>query len=73
MRPIKNFWFTANDKLVGIVVGKDTYTGKKKAYIGLGFGENEDEDAKHILDYGVPFPIEMVDMLKEALTKEKKK
>lgn len=56
-------WFTGNE-CIGIVQWvqehqKDEYrqTGNAdfKYYIGVGRGQNENDDAHHIADYGVPF------------------
>lgn len=56
-------WFTGNE-CIGIVQivqehQKDEYrqTGDAdfKYYIGVGQGQNENDDARHIADYGVPF------------------
>ena len=56
-------WYTGNE-CIGIVQivqehQKDEYrqTGKAnfKYYIGVGQGQNEHDDARHIADYGVPF------------------
>jgi hypothetical protein len=56
-------WFTGNE-CIGIVQivqdnQKDDYrqTGNAnfKYYIGVGQGQNENVDARHIADYGLPF------------------
>ena len=48
------YWFTGIFGTIGIVVGKDEVTGKKKAYIGLGGGADENADIEHIARTGSP-------------------
>lgn len=59
----KSIWYSG-DHCIGIVQivqdhEKDEYrqTGNAnfKYYIGIGQGQNEAEDARHIADYGLPF------------------
>ena len=53
---ITNFqWFTHMGATIGIVIGEDEVTGKKKAYIGCGAGLDEGEDARHIAKTGAKF------------------
>ena len=60
---IKSIWFTGN-QCIGIVQivqehERDEYrqTGEAnfKYYIGVGQGQNEQDDARYISDHGVPF------------------
>lgn len=47
------YWFNTNDgEKIGMVL---THNGTNtKAFIGLGFGSNPDDDARHIAEYGAP-------------------
>ena len=64
-------WFAGN-QCIGIVqivqdhqVEEYRQTGQAdfKYYIGVGQGQNEKADARHITDYGVPFDREAGDVL----------
>ena len=46
--------FHFKPKCIGIVKMKNSF-GVVKQYIGLGFGENEKDDTRIVLDAGVPF------------------
>lgn len=68
---IKSIWFTGN-QCIGIVQivqehQRDEYrqTGEAdfKYYIGVGQGQNEHDDARHIADHGVPFDREAGNVL----------
>ena len=61
-------WFT-NTECIGIVVGKDEVTGKKKAYIGSVCGRDEDCDEKHIMKNGSKIT---ADQLQEILDELKR-
>jgi hypothetical protein len=48
-------WFTTSrGDCIGIILAKDEVTKKKKAYIGAGDGESEEEDVQIIKDWGSP-------------------
>lgn len=57
MKLVNVIWFNPESRVIGIVVGEDEVTGKHKAYIGLGAGDNENSDAQQILNHGAPFTI----------------
>jgi hypothetical protein len=66
-----SIWFAGNE-CIGIVQivqehERDEYrqTGQAnfKYYIGVGQGQNEHDDARHIADYGVPFDKSAGDVL----------
>lgn len=40
---------------LGVIKTKDTITNETKFYIGLGLGISEEEDIKHIIDYGTKY------------------
>ena len=49
-------WFSLmNGTHIGIVLTNNGY--EDKAYIGTGYGENEEIDAKSIASHGSPFPL----------------
>lgn len=54
MNLIDAIWFTSLRGTVGIVIGEDEVTGKRKAYVGIGDGFDEKVDAEHILEWGCP-------------------
>lgn len=41
---------------IGMVLIDDGY--EQKAYIGIGYGDNQKEDEQHIASYGMPFDLE---------------
>lgn len=55
MKDIQVMWFKDT---IGIVLGKDEYTGKYKSYIGNGSGYNEGEDKHYIASHGGKFLVE---------------
>lgn len=56
MEIIDYTWFTSSHS-IGIVLVKDPYDGYK-VYIGVGVGNNELDDVKHITEWGNRFPLE---------------
>ena len=65
----KFWWVTKSGTTVGIVVIQPEF-GARKAYLGLGEGINEDDDARriamaeHIAEYGVPvYPQQLEEIL----------
>ncbi len=67
MKRLRTFWFTSK-KTVGIVVGEDTITRERKAYIGVVRGFNEKADEREIAEWGSPVNVryleEIVTLLK---------
>ena len=67
----KTVWFSGFSApgVVGIVMGVDTITGKKKAYMGFGTGANVKFDEKLIAASGTPVNVavlqEVLDFLKK--------
>ncbi len=70
MKIEKTVWFSGFNipGLIGIVMGVDEVTGKKKAYMGFGGGFNEKFDEKVIATSGSPVNVavlqEVIDYLK---------
>jgi len=73
MKILNSVWFSQMrpPSTIGIVVGEDAVTSEKKAYIGTGFGVDEDRDRKMIAEYGSPFPLEIVQGIADQLSRER--
>lgn len=56
MKIEKSVWFSGFNipGYIGIVMGVDETTGRKKAYMGFGTGSNEKYDEKVIAETGSP-------------------
>ncbi len=71
MKIQKTVWFSGLNipGLIGIVMGVDEVTGKKRAYMGFGDGSSEKFDEKVIAATGSPVNVavlqEVIDYLKE--------
>lgn len=50
-------WFTTMDGLIGIVTKHRENSDTNRAYIGIGKGEDEQADIKHIQETGTKFPL----------------
>ena len=70
MEVIDYIWFTTKQS-IGIVLVKDPYEGYK-SYIGVGVGNNELDDVKHITEWGNKFPLEAAKKLFPNIDFEKK-
>lgn len=72
MKIFNAIWFTEMGSLrpIGIVIGEDEMTGERRAYIGVGNGEDEERDSKSIAGTGAKFGIEMAQMIVNALDRE---
>ena len=58
MKIIESLWFTSTTGVVGIVVGEDDITKKRKAYIGLASGIDQKADTEHIAKQGGRFSLD---------------
>ena len=67
MKILESFWFSGSFGTLGIVVGEDTFTKKRKAYIGLCSGGNEESDTSHIAKHGSPVTEYQVTRISELL------
>lgn len=56
MKAVGIVWFTGRDS-IGIAIGYNETTKRKKAYIAKVSGDSETRDIQYILDYGTRFPI----------------
>lgn len=56
-------WFTNKDGSIGIVLGEDSVTCKKKGYIGSCKGESEGKDVEHIEKWGSKFTEETAERI----------
>lgn len=71
MKIDKTFWFTGSYGTIGVVVGEDSTTKKKKAYIGVGGGFDRRRDIDHIATEGSPVNPGVIREILEALTNKK--
>ena len=73
MKIIDTIWFTEMGKKepIGIVIGIDVFTGKRKAYIGVGEGLEEGSDRITIAERGAKVTIKTLEYILKKL-KEKK-
>ena len=70
MKIIDTLWFSGSYGCIGIVVGEDEITGKRKAYIGPSSGGDAKGDTDYIAANGSPFTKAQADLLVELLTKK---
>ncbi len=64
-------WFTLRTgQCIGIVVGEDEVTKKKKAYIGTGKGIDEEADKKKIVEQGTSVSILAVEEICKQLKED---
>lgn len=70
MKIIDSVWITSLDIIgcIGIVVGEDEATGERKAYVGYGYGVNEEADAQLISRTGGKLTPEMAAHIAKLLT-----
>lgn len=73
MKILDSFWFTGEFGVIGVVIIEDDKTGSRKAYIGLGRGSNERNDAMAIAHYGVPFYPHILEAMVKRLDIPQKK
>ena len=69
MKIIETLWFADEIGSIGIVIGEDDYTKKRKAYIGSCSGGDEEADSRHIAAHGSPVMVAQASRLLELLTK----
>lgn len=69
MKVTEKFWITTDRGCIGIICGEDEITGERKAYIGIGNGQNENWDAEYIAQQGSPLSLGMVEQIRGRLTK----
>lgn len=61
MKLIDAYWATPvglNGKCIGIIIVQDEITDKVKSYIGVGYGEDIEEDIEFIKASGSKFPLD---------------
>lgn len=50
---VSSVWFTHGNECIGVVMGIDSVTKERKAYVGLGSpGNEESQDVESIVKYG---------------------
>lgn len=70
METLDVVWFTLPDgTLIGVVLGEDQYTKKRKAYIGIGTGADEEADIKKIMEHGAPLAKQPLQRILDRLGK----
>jgi hypothetical protein len=72
MKITDSIWFTSFGWIgcIGIVMGEDDVTRKRKAYIGVGLGVNEAFDERLIVQNGAKFPAEIAERIAAWLKEE---
>ena len=60
-------WFSSIDGCFGIVVGQDEITKEKKAYIGRGAGQIEEEDCVYISQHGAKIRLSQLENIVKHL------
>lgn len=70
MKITDTLWFTASNSQVGIVLGEDTITGERKAYIGAHYGRDEESDSKLIAEYGAKITMVQAERLTAHFRKQ---
>jgi len=73
MKIIDSVWITSLSLIgcIGIVIGEDEETGKRKAYVGLGYGLSEQADSEKIARDGGKLTAEMAAHIAELLSEGK--
>jgi len=62
MTTIKGYtWYTMSTSIIGIIVTNNGF--EDRAYIGVGKGLDEIEDAENIAKWGAKFPVEIAKQL----------
>ena len=56
MKVINTIWFTGMYGFCGIVLGEDSISGERKAYLGVHAGQSEAADQQIIADGGAKLP-----------------
>ena len=72
MKILESFWFSGEFGCIGIVVGEDTLTKERKAYIHTCSGVSEEGDSNHILETGSPVMEYQVSRIAELLKEAKR-
>jgi hypothetical protein len=68
MKILDSLWFTSFSYLgcLGIVIAENE-EGERKAYVGMGFGLNQEEDERRIAREGSKLPLESVQLILRLL------
>lgn len=61
MKKIADYWFHSPGGLCGVIVAEDEFTGERRAYVGVGTGDDYMEDRERILDYGTKLPLTRIE------------
>ena len=61
MKVLKEVWFNNSTGTVGIIVGEDTATHERKAYVGVAEGVDQPSDIVHISKHGTKLSLDDVE------------
>ncbi|KKN28987.1 hypothetical protein LCGC14_0848530 [marine sediment metagenome] len=67
---LDTIWLTGMYGNIGIVLGEDSITGEKKAYIGVHTGHDEDSDREMVASGGAKLRKETVESILRHFDKE---
>ena len=70
MNIVETIWFTGMYGHAGIVLATDELTGEHKAYLGVHFGRDEDDDNRLIVNGGTKITAEAMERVLRHLKKE---
>ena len=74
MKVLADYWFSdVWGGTCGIVIGEDSLTGERKAYIGVADGYSQEADKQHILEGGQKFSPSLLEGILGLLKSQKKK
>ncbi len=73
MKIADTIWLTGMYGSIGIVLGEDAITGERKAYIGVHYGRDEDEDREMVARGGSKLLLATVERIAFYLSKEEVK
>jgi hypothetical protein len=66
------YWFSPGTGHIGVVIGEDTFTREKKAYIGVVAGFDQEADTKTVAELGARLSREVLLEMAELLKPPKK-
>ncbi len=73
LKVLDTIWFSQVYNHFAVVVCEDKITKKRKAYIGVISGSDQDSDTLMVLRNGAPIPIEHIQRILKILTSNEAK
>lgn len=67
LKVLGNWWFSGADGTTGIVVCFDEITREEKTYIGIALKQSEEDDIKHIVEWGCRLDTSILDKIRETI------